>query len=60
MNEESDHGYRAGFHSQKGEAWELPLWQCFGGNFNSTSKDCHRVGGKLRAEKVRGLLELEI
>lgn len=27
---------------------------------NSTSKDCHRVGGKLRAEKVRGLLELEI
>lgn len=27
---------------------------------NSTSKYCHRVGGKLRAEKVRGLLELEI
>lgn len=27
---------------------------------NSTSKSCHRVGGKLRAEKVRGLLELEI
>lgn len=27
---------------------------------NSTSKDCHRVGGKLRAEKVRGLLELKL
>lgn len=27
---------------------------------NSTSKYSHRVGGKLRAEKLRDLLELEI